>query len=236
VQALSVMTEPETLVLRLAVAVLLGGAIGLERERSEKTAGLRTHALVALGSGLFTIVSGYGFTTLLGPHVSFDPSRIAAQVATGIGFLGAGTIIFRREIVHGLTTAASIWTVAAIGVASCAGLFIPATAATVFALLILVAVKPLERIMGTAGGHDLLSLTFDPALTTLQTIEHTISGQVAIERVEVQTADQESLYRVDVVLHWNERERILALIQELGRAPGVKDVRSTIDLSAAKKR
>jgi putative Mg2+ transporter-C (MgtC) family protein len=106
----------ETL-LRLLVAAVLGSLIGFERERLLWAAGIRTHMLVSVGACLFMIVSAYGFASVLGPNVVLDPSRIAAQVVSGIGFLGAGAILARGEIVKGLTTAASIWTVAAIGLA-----------------------------------------------------------------------------------------------------------------------
>ena len=93
------MISPEELVLRLAVAAILGGLVGLERERLEWAAGMRTHALVSLGSALFMVVSIFGFSDILNEqHVILDPSRVAAQVASGIGFIGAGTIIFRREV------------------------------------------------------------------------------------------------------------------------------------------
>ena len=111
------MIAPWELVLRLAVAAILGALVGLERERLE-WAGMRTHALVSLGSALFMVVSIFGFSDILNErHVILDPSRVAAQVASGIGFIGAGTIIFRREVVKSLTTAASIWAVAAVGLA-----------------------------------------------------------------------------------------------------------------------
>lgn len=102
----------------------MGAAIGLEREYHAKEAGLRTHLLVALGSCLFMILSIYGFDFMLGrEHVSFDPSRIAAQVVTGIGFIGAGTIIFQKQVVRGLTTAAGLWVTAAIGLACGNGMY-----------------------------------------------------------------------------------------------------------------
>jgi putative Mg2+ transporter-C (MgtC) family protein len=111
-----IVTYAETL-LRLLVAAVLGSLIGFERERLLWAAGIRTHMLVCVGACLFMIVSAYGFASVLGPNVVLDPSRIAAQVVSGIGFLGAGAILARGEIVKGLTTAASIWTVAAIGLA-----------------------------------------------------------------------------------------------------------------------
>ncbi|NLO28234.1 MAG: MgtC/SapB family protein, partial [Actinobacteria bacterium] len=103
----------QEIVIRLVVAAFLGSLVGFERERLHWAAGLRTHMLVCLGSALAIIVSAYGFRDVLGtPAVALDPSRIAAQVISGIGFLGAGTIIFlRREIVRGLTTAAGLWAV-----------------------------------------------------------------------------------------------------------------------------
>ena len=110
--------------LRLVVAAALGGAIGFERELREREAGLRTHMLVSVGSALFTIVSAYGFTSFIesgSSAVRTDPTRIAAQIVTGIGFLGAGAIIRMGVSVRGLTTAASLWVVAAIGMAAGAG-------------------------------------------------------------------------------------------------------------------
>lgn len=105
-------------VLRLFVAGILGAIIGLEREYRAKEAGFRTHFLVSLGSALIMIVSQYGFQNVLGmPSMSLDPSRVAAQVVTGIGFIGAGTIIIQRQFVRGLTTAAGIWVASGIGLA-----------------------------------------------------------------------------------------------------------------------
>jgi len=132
-----------TVLLRLGVATLLGALIGLERKRLERAAGLRTHALVALGSALIMIVSAYSFADLgLGPR---DPTRMAAQVVSGIGFLGAGVIIFRENAVRGLTTAASIWAVSALGLAAGGVLYAAAVLATAFILGIQVGLRPLER-------------------------------------------------------------------------------------------
>ena len=123
-------------VVRILVAALLGGAIGLEREYRDKAAGFRTHFLVALGSALFMIISAHGFQdALVTPEHRLDVSRIAAQVVSGIGFIGAGTIIFQKNVVRGLTTAASIWVTAAIGLACGAAMFALATVATLLVLL-----------------------------------------------------------------------------------------------------
>lgn len=132
--------------LALVVAAFgLTGLVGLERRLRRKSAGLRTHALVGTGSAVFTLVSAYGFGTLPGIDAGPDPSRVAAQIVTGIGFLGAGVIFTNRDVVHGLTTAASIWLSAAIGMACGAGLVPLAVAATGLHLLSAVALTPLSR-------------------------------------------------------------------------------------------
>lgn len=123
----------------LLVAFVLSMVIGIERQLQQKSAGMRTHTLVGTGAALFTLVSGFGFDAVLGTEVNLDPSRIAAQVVSGVGFLGAGVIFMRRDVVRGLTTAATIWMTAAIGMACGAGMPVLAVAAT---LLHLVAVGP----------------------------------------------------------------------------------------------
>jgi putative Mg2+ transporter-C (MgtC) family protein len=130
--------------LRLALAAVLGGLIGVERELREREAGLRTHLLVALGSALFTIVGAYGFHAFLASGESVvraDPTRIAAQIVTGIGFLGAGAIIRQGLSVRGLTTAATLWVVAAVGLAAGAGYY---SAAVITTALVLIALYPLR--------------------------------------------------------------------------------------------
>lgn len=127
---------------RLAVAAGLGAAIGIERELDEKAAGLRTHMLVSLGSALFTMVGAYGFEDFTSNGgVSTDPSRIAAQVVTGIGFLGAGVIFRQGFTIRGLTTAASLWVVAGVGMAAGAGFWKGAVIGTVVGI---VSLRPLE--------------------------------------------------------------------------------------------
>ena len=132
--------------LRIVLAAALGGAIGFERELREREAGLRTHMLVAVGSALFTIVSAYGFHEFLSSGASVvraDPSRIAAQIVTGIGFLGAGAIIRQGLSVRGLTTAATLWVVAAIGLAVGAGYY---SGAVISTAVVLVSLWPLRLL------------------------------------------------------------------------------------------
>lgn len=146
-----------TFFLRLMVATAMGAAIGLEREYHAKEAGLRTHLLVALGSCLFMILSAYAFDAFLSKdHVSFDPSRIASQVVTGIGFIGAGTIMLQKHVIRGLTTAAGLWVTAAIGLTCGSGMYVLAATATVLVLLCLEAMN----FILYRGGEKNIQLTF----------------------------------------------------------------------------
>jgi len=138
----AVRIDDTDLVLRLLTAVVLCGIIGFERSTRDEVAGLRTHALVGLGAALFTLVSAYGFAdfaTARSPQP--DPTRIAAQIVSGIGFLGAGAIIRQGVTVRGVTTASSLWIVAAIGMAAGAGFFVGALVSTFLVLVVLVVLR-----------------------------------------------------------------------------------------------
>lgn len=178
------MISIQTVLIRLSLALILGTLIGIERERGERAAGLRTHALVALGSCLIMIVSAFGFADILGTqNVILDPSRIAAQVISGIGFLGAGTILLRKEIIKGLTTAASIWVVAAIGLACGAGLLVEALITTGFTIIVLTLFRSLRhrlhrlpealplRIKVTAVNETLLRRVYETCVHAGATID-----------------------------------------------------------------
>jgi putative Mg2+ transporter-C (MgtC) family protein len=145
------------ILLRLAVVVVLCGAIGLEREAREQIAGLRTHLIVGLGSGLFTLVSAYGFPA--SAHV--DPTRIAAQIVSGIGFLGGGVILRYGVNVRGVTTAAALWISAAIGMAAAVGFYLGAAATTMFALIALAALRRLKPVVRRRLGSEELSLELE---------------------------------------------------------------------------
>ncbi|HMQ35574.1 MAG TPA: MgtC/SapB family protein [Chloroflexaceae bacterium] len=142
--SLTLQGVPWELVLRMAVAALLGGLVGVEREYSGHSAGLRTNILVAVGACLFTVISIEGFPST---NVS-DPARVAAQIVSGIGFLGAGAVFRDGNRVRGLTTAATIWLVAAMGMAVGAGLYDLAVAAVVMTLTVLVVLAPLSAALG----------------------------------------------------------------------------------------
>src|ERR1700677_1260778 len=153
---------------RLVTATVLTGLVGLDRERRESSAGLRTHALVGMSACLLMIVSAFGFADVLGTSaVVLDPSRIAAQVVTGIGFLGAGTIIAHGSLVRGLTTAASVWAVAAIGMAVGGGMYWAALIATAISLVLLVIMRPLERRLDRRWRKQTVTALYDANAVSL---------------------------------------------------------------------
>jgi putative Mg2+ transporter-C (MgtC) family protein len=138
--------EGLTQVLELSAAFVLSMIIGIEREIQQKSAGLRTHTLVGVGAALFMLISKYGFNDVLDPgRIMLDPSRVAAQIVSGVGFLGAGLIFVRRDSVRGLTTAAAVWVTAAIGAACGAGLPILAVAATFIYLIVAMVFPAISR-------------------------------------------------------------------------------------------
>ncbi len=180
--------------LRLFVAAILGGVIGLEREYRAKEAGFRTHFLVALGSGLFMILSQFGFDDVLGHYelVSLDPSRIASQVVTGIGFIGAGTIIFQKHVVRGLTTAAGLWVTSAIGMTAGAGMYVLSIATTVLVLLCLEALYFILQHFGTRN----ITVTFStPKEENIQLVLQRLRDkEIIIDSYEMKRKDTSSGY------------------------------------------
>ena len=132
------------IMIRIVFAIILGSVIGLERELTNKSAGLRTQIMVCLGACIFTILSIYGFSTAVTLYPLGDPSRVAAQIITGIGFIGAGTVLRQGLTVTGLTTASTLWIVAAIGMACGCGKLSIAVVSTVLAIAVLVLIRILE--------------------------------------------------------------------------------------------
>ena len=200
-------------VIRLLVAGILGAIIGLDREYRAKEAGYRTHFLVSLGSALIMIVSQYGFQEIIKESsVTLDPSRVAAQVVSGIGFIGAGTIIFQKQIVRGLTTAAGIWATAGIGLAVGAGMYTIGIAAMVLTLI----------------GLELLSYLFKSSMVSFSTSNKDTLKQIAdrfnskdylIVSYEMETLHkgEAEFYQVSMVIKSkrnNDEGHLLSLIQE----------------------
>lgn len=162
-------STPTELVL-LLIAFVLSAVIGVERQRKLKSAGLRTHTLVGLGSAVFTIVSAYGFSNVIGPDVTLDPSRIAAQIVSGIGFLGAGVIFVRQNVVSGLTTAASIWVTAAVGMACGAGMPLLAVAATLLHLTTVILLTILGKYIPTIDKDQIVVLRYKEGMGVLRMV------------------------------------------------------------------
>jgi putative Mg2+ transporter-C (MgtC) family protein len=220
---------PSDLLLRLATAALLGSLIGLERQRLDKAAGLRTHMLVSVGSALVMIVSAYGFDGVIQPgRVALDPSRVAAQVVSGIGFLGAGTIVVRKQSVHGLTTAASVWAVAAIGLAAGGALYLAALAGTTIMLVILAAIKPLEdRLIGYVHlERRTLRLTVTPSFA-LDAIEGPFRrAGVDVTGLRVRGAETQGEREIDVTYGPAPASAAFRLVGELQGLEGVREVES----------
>jgi len=212
---------------RLALAAALGAVLGFERELREREAGLRTHLLVSLGSALFTIVSAYGFREFLtsgGNVVSFDPTRIAAQFVTGIGFLGAGALIRQGFSVRGLTTAATLWVAAAIGLAAGAGYY---SAAVITTAVALVALGPLRwlgyRFTRRFRGERGLLLVQLPSGQSPAPVIDAVDPEARIETIEVrQEGDRRTL---ELTVELPRAEQARKLVANLAEIDQVLEVR-----------
>jgi putative Mg2+ transporter-C (MgtC) family protein len=149
-------------ILELVSALVLSALIGLERELRRKSAGLRTHTLIGFGSALIMLVSKYGFTDVLGEHVALDPSRVAAQIVSGIGFIGGGLIFVKRDAVRGLTTAAAVWLTTAVGMAAGAGLLVLAVVTTAGYFVVVYGLTPISaRIRRSRPQTQLVEVTYE---------------------------------------------------------------------------
>ncbi|WP_271005584.1 MgtC/SapB family protein [Listeria seeligeri] len=206
-------------ILRLVIAGILGAVIGLDREIRAKEAGFRTHFLVSLGSALIMIVSQYGFSEIATMQtVSFDPSRVAAQVVSGIGFIGAGTIIIQKKFVRGLTTAAGLWATAGIGLAVGAGMYWVGIAAT---LLTLIGLEFFSIIFKSFGLHtiSLIYSTNDEANLIKITDKIKQNNQQIISyNTEKETIAENLIFKVNIVIktkNKNEESELFHFIQNL---------------------
>ncbi len=216
-----------TIVLRLLVALLLGAVIGFEREYRQHVAGMRTTALIALGSALFTIISAYGFFNLLGvAHIQLDPTRIASYVIAGIGFLGGGVIFFHqgKERVRGLTTAAAIWVIAAIGMACGAGLLWEAVTTTFLTLAILIALRYVEQLLLVRHIPHKQSITVEAAAVAGEFIDrvYDICHQhgITVEKLSVHTAQENDTIHITC-----QAKDVATLANAVGELRGLPEVR-----------
>lgn len=221
------LTSAEIL-LRVGLAALLGGAIGFERELREREAGLRTHLLVSVGAALFTLVSAYAWTDWRFSNESglvFDPTRIAAQVVTGIGFLGAGAIIRQGLSVRGLTTAATLWVVAAIGMASGAGYY---AAAAITTVLVLVSLWPLRLLAFRVSGRfrpeeGRLAIELPAGASAVSVLTAVEEAGAAVRSLEFE--EEGDTRRIDMRVRLEGGRGAAALLDALTRTQDVKGAR-----------
>lgn len=220
------MLAQQEIITRLVTAAALGGIVGLERERLEWVAGLRTHMLVCLGSALIMIVSAFGFADVLGtPNVVLDPSRVAAQVVSGIGFLGAGTILFlRQEVIRGLTTAASLWTVAAVGLAVGSGLYLAAVCTTMLIVIILAVVKPLERRLFRRDHVKRMIVLIDRQQVSLLQVQTVLElSGVHVAQITLKLADTPLNDQIEITfLRGVPKDAMLAIAASVQAIEGVR--------------
>lgn len=208
--------------MRLGAATVLGAAIGIERERRERAAGFRTHSLVCVAAALIMIVSTYGFP----PDVqdSLDPSRIAAQVVSGVGFLGAGVIIFRKNTVRGLTTAASIWAVSGVGLAVGGGLYLAGAAGAAFMLLIQGGLSPIERkLFAHHSRRHRMLLTVPHSTIVFSEIQHIASSSPGFRLLSLDFDLDEASGNdvVELTLEVKHPDDMLKLIGQFRQVKGV---------------
>ena len=224
----------QEIALRLAIAAILGSIVGSERQRHEWAAGLRTHMVVCVGSALIMIVSMFGFQDVVNhPGIVLDPSRVAAQVISGIGFLGAGTILFlRREVVRGLTTAAGLWTVAAIGLAAGGGLYFAACITTAIIFVILAALKPLETRFFNKDKFNGVSLILERKQVSLENIEDVFNThKIKYTKISLSPSLEEDLDDMSISIQKLslDKTNLLVVIEDLRKIKGVREVSFTVN-------
>lgn len=214
---------PHEIALRLVTATVLAGLVGLDREHRRSAAGLRTHALVGMSSCLLMIVSAFGFSDILGTAgVGLDPSRIAAQIVTGIGFLGAGTIIAHGDSVRGLTTAASIWTVAAFGIAVGGGMYRAAVLGTALALILLLVMRPIELRLDQKWRKQTISALYDPQLVTPEVVLGALRrANLNVIGLSVEAAGDSGKDQIEITLRQSGDMVLAGALQVIAQLEGV---------------
>lgn len=219
------MIDDYTTVARLVLSVLLGGIIGFERQHRGKTAGLRTHILVCLGSCLVSVLSVNLYSAVQG-LTNADPARLAAQVVSGIGFLGAGAIMKEGPTIRGLTTAASLWVVASVGIAAGVGAIVGAVATTVLVVVALEVLPKIDRLYASSG----------PSATSLLIRSLDKPGQigrigsvlgnlgVSIEQIHIEDADEPGIIFIPVTIKVPDKYRLDQIVSELCGIEGVLNI------------
>ena len=215
------------LAFRIVIAAALGAAVGAEREIHNHPAGIRTHMLVALGSGLFTVLSIFGFGGVAnGNSELIDPTRIAAQIVSGIGFLGAGAILKDGVVIRGLTTAASLWATAAVGMAAGAGEYV---LAVVSAVVILVSLWPINALAERFRGSNLPEVQVRMSLVHIEALGD-ISRALAAAKVEIGAIQTQRLgresYRADLSIRGRSAATMASVLEVIEAIEGV-DIIST---------
>lgn len=217
-------TETSTTELELLLlSLVLCSFIGLERQFRQKSAGFRTHVLVGTGSAAFTLVSGFGFSTVLGLDVSLDPSRIAAQIVSGIGFLGAGLIFTRKDAVRGLTSAATVWVTAAVGMAAGSGLVSLAVGMTVVFLVTMFVLGPIAALIPTRDTKRVLRITYADGAGILREVLGTATAE-GYSTFIFATRRLEGGELVQLDARFKGTGRLSSLIPVLGHIQGVQSV------------
>jgi putative Mg2+ transporter-C (MgtC) family protein len=221
------MLSNEEMMIRLVLAATLGSLVGFERERVSWSAGLRTHMLVCVGACLIMIVSAFGFADILGTkNVMLDPSRIAAQVVSGIGFLGAGAILMQGDTIRGLTTAASVWAIAAIGLAVGSGLYTAAIASTLLILIILAGIRPLEKLYRDKRQNHVLHMLVKRGEMTIDLLQQTTGRQMLdVKQFVVKPSASPEYDDVTIAFERKQHSDLTEMIERLGRLPCVSEVK-----------
>lgn len=212
------------LLARLFLACLLGGIIGFEREYTKRPAGFRTHILVCAGSALVMITSEYIFWKFK-DMVNLDPARLGAQVITGIGFLGAGTIIHEGFNIKGLTTAASLWTVACVGIAVGIGFYTGAVAATIIIFVTLIVLKKMEENLVKQSKLKIIYVQSDPDSYLVFSISNIIEKyKGSVRKIEFVNWENESCMVIRIVVKMKETAFTEPMLQEILKLSGIKRV------------
>ena len=220
-----------TVAIRVLSALLLGFAIGLEREMTNKYAGLRTNILVCLGACIFTIISIYGFpevTVISGQEFGTrDTARVAAQVVTGIGFIGGGTVLRHGATVFGLTTAATLWVSAAIGMACGAGMYSVAIIATILSILVLISVRFFEKNVLVSSTKNTKRLKVNIACENEKSskiYDYLIENYSSLREISKKMNKDETLTKINVILDVTGRNPIQSMYKNFQKIDGIESI------------